>query len=138
MKTQMFELNVRVLIYREEGDFVAHALEFDLLGYGKTKAEAMSALEAVIKTHLEFCFEQGLAESAISPAPEEFFERWEKAQKKSFVDALEDGDRCDSLKCRAAIIALDPNDLAKLADQARKMKGRKVAGKPKFEPVLCG
>ena len=52
MEAHVYDFQIRVLIYRENGEFVAHALEMDLLGCGETEAEALRELEDLIEAQI--------------------------------------------------------------------------------------
>src|SRR6266446_7065633 len=81
MKAHFYTLAIRVLLYKEGNQFVAHALELDIPAYGKTEAEAQKELEALINNQLSFAACNGEPENVHFPAPKEFFDRWEKANQ---------------------------------------------------------
>ena len=49
VRTKALRVPVRVVFYREDGEWVAHCLEFDLIGDGTTKQEALSRLAISIQ-----------------------------------------------------------------------------------------
>lgn len=69
---QALNIPLRIVFYQEEGDWVAHCLEFDLLGSGVTQKEAISCLAGAIFTQLQFSIEQNAPEVLFSPAPGEY------------------------------------------------------------------
>jgi hypothetical protein len=75
----IYDLGVRVLICREEGEVCAHALELDLLGYGKTENEAISELFEAIQCQISFARSKDDDSILRFPASQEFFDRWEAA-----------------------------------------------------------
>jgi hypothetical protein len=77
--THIYGLVVRVLIYQEDEEICAHALELDLLGYGKTEKEAISELFKVIQCQISFARTNNDDSILRSPAPKEFYDRWESA-----------------------------------------------------------
>jgi hypothetical protein len=79
--THVYDIPLRVLIYKEDGEFVAHALEMDLLGYGATQSNAMDALLEMIFCQLSFAHEKKDARLLMFPAEPEIFARWEKARE---------------------------------------------------------
>ncbi|MBA2269779.1 MAG: hypothetical protein H0W20_04160 [Chthoniobacterales bacterium] len=81
MKAHFYDLTIRVLIYKEGDQFVAHALEFDIIAYGKTEAAAKKELEMLLDNQLSFAACLGKPDIVHFPAPKEFFERWEKANQ---------------------------------------------------------
>jgi hypothetical protein len=44
---------IRIVFYQEEGVWIAHCLEFDLIGDGSTQKEAMECLEGAIAAQVE-------------------------------------------------------------------------------------
>ena len=52
-------LTTRVLLYRDEGEWIAHSLELDLVGTGENEEEAKKELVGAIVTQVEFCHEKG-------------------------------------------------------------------------------
>lgn len=79
MEAHVYDFQLRVLLYREDGEFVAHALEMDLLGYGKTEAEALRDLKGLIESQVTFARQMNDDTLLDFPAPKELFARWEKA-----------------------------------------------------------
>lgn len=136
VKTHVYDLNVRVLIYKEDDSIVAHALELDLLGYGKSIEEAKTNLKKAIDEQIRFCSHVDQPAMAHFPAPQEYFDRWEKAQRDSINCVLDGCDAKDHWQGRAEFITLDAADLQRLNEQGKKMKGPNK--KPVYEPVACG
>ena len=62
---------LRVVFYQDEGDWIAHCLEFDLLGDGPTKEEAARQLEKAIATQFECFLENRDINNLFCPAPAE-------------------------------------------------------------------
>lgn len=81
MKTHCYDLTIRVLIYKEDNQFVAHALELDILAYGNTEEAAKKELEGLLGNQLSFAACKEKPEMVLFPAPKEFFDRWEKANR---------------------------------------------------------
>jgi len=80
-EAHIYDLGVRVLISQEDdGEFCAHALELDLLGYGKTEDKAISELLATIQCQISFARSKN--DDGLLPfrAPQEFYDKWEAAQ----------------------------------------------------------
>jgi hypothetical protein len=72
-----------VLLWEEDGEVYAHALEVDLLGSGPTEESALSDLLQALDTQVSFAALHNV-ESAIShPAPKEDFDRWEELHRES-------------------------------------------------------
>jgi len=81
VKTHYYDLAIRVLIYKEGEEFVAHALEMDIPAYGTTEEAAKKELENLVENQLSFVASKGKQEMIYFPAPQEFFDRWETAQR---------------------------------------------------------
>jgi len=73
MKKQL-RIPLRVFFYKEDGDWVAHCLEFDLLGDGETKEEALESLSGAIEIQVEEFILSGNAENLFAIAESRYFE----------------------------------------------------------------
>ncbi len=69
MKT--FRIPLRVVFYREDGDWVAHCLEFDLCGNGTSKQEALSSLSEAIEVQVKESVRHNNPRNLFSPASSE-------------------------------------------------------------------
>lgn len=67
---------LRVVFYQEDGDWIAHCLEFDLLGDGKTKEEAARQLGGAIETQVGCFLENRNIHNLFMPAPAEIQSRF--------------------------------------------------------------
>jgi hypothetical protein len=101
-----YDLGIRVLIYQEDGQFCAHALEVDLLGYGKTETEAVSELFEAIRCQLAFARAKDDDSILRFPAPKEFYDRWEAAHAAA-LRKLVFPDKSKAFAIRATCIAID-------------------------------
>ena len=72
MKT--FRIPLRVVFYQEEGAWIAHCLEFDLVGDGDSCKAALDSLAEAIGLQLEASVEHGNPRNLFRPAPGEFFQ----------------------------------------------------------------
>jgi hypothetical protein len=81
VKSHYYNLVIRVLIYKERDQFVAHALEMDIPAYGATEEAAKRELEDLVDNQLGFAASKGKQEMIYFPAPRKFFDRWEKANR---------------------------------------------------------
>jgi len=79
MDTHIYNLGIRVLIYEEDGAVCAHALELDLVGYGKTEKKAISALHDMIQAQITFAKFKNDDKLLPFPAPKDIYDRWETA-----------------------------------------------------------
>lgn len=66
-----YRVALRVLLYPEGGSWVAHCLEFDLVGAGAQQDEALQQLAGAIETQVAWSVEQGDPSLLFSPAPRE-------------------------------------------------------------------
>ncbi len=73
VRTKALRVPVRVVFYREDGEWVAHCLEFDLIGDGTTKQEALSRLARAISIQVEAAFDDDNIENLFSPADSKYF-----------------------------------------------------------------
>ena len=75
----MGNLAVHVILHREENQYVAHCLEFDLVAQGTTTDEAFRNLLDAIELQVEYSQETGDLENLIQLAPVEDWQRLVKA-----------------------------------------------------------
>jgi predicted RNase H-like HicB family nuclease len=69
-------ISLRIVFYREDEFWVAHCLEFDLMGHGATKKEALSLLtEAIEAQALESLSDNNLG-NLFTPADGKFLAMW--------------------------------------------------------------
>lgn len=72
------ELDYTVQIWREENQFVAHALPLDVMSSGKTVEEARKALDEAVRLFLGTSTETGVLELVLEEAGyERRGDRWE-------------------------------------------------------------
>lgn len=79
---------IRVVFYREAGVWIAHCLEFDLMGDGSTKAEAVRRLWDAMLVQMEASLKYNNPSNLFSPADGKFFEMF-AAGKDVAVGELE-------------------------------------------------
>jgi hypothetical protein len=117
MNTHHYDLQIRVLVTKEDGEFVAHALELDLVGYGASDQAALEALTEMILAQISFAAQKG--DDGLIPfrAPAEYFERWDVAN----LAALKQGiltDKPVKLDAKAVVVTFTQQDVK--AARARK------------------
>jgi predicted RNase H-like HicB family nuclease len=71
---ELFDISLRVVFYKDDNRWIAHCLEFDLLGDGRTKEKALESLTAAIDLQLEESFKHKNPGNLFSPAPSEAWE----------------------------------------------------------------
>jgi len=64
---------LRIVFYREGGDWIAHCLEFDLMGDGPSKEEALKTLSEAIALQVEASIEFKNKANLFSPADGKYF-----------------------------------------------------------------
>lgn len=57
MSNKPFSMGFRVVFYREHDRIIAHALEFDLIGDGENREEALKRLSTAITIQVEFAMQ---------------------------------------------------------------------------------
>jgi hypothetical protein len=69
-----FEVDLKAVLYRSSEDpkvWIAHALDFDILGHGKNHAEALRMLGAALNELISFRVSHNLPPFELIPAPPE-------------------------------------------------------------------
>lgn len=122
MNTYVYDFQIRVLLTKEDGDVVAHALEMDLVGYGATEKEALATLTEMIEAQISFAAQQGDDSLIHFPAPADYVKRWEAAQAAALKRDLF-ADKSVKLSAKAIVVTFTKQDMLKA------VRGRK------FSPV---
>ena len=96
----------RVLVYQDEtGDYVAQALEFDLIGSGDSPNKALKDLEHAVEAQVTFAVQKAQLSMIYFKAPAEYEKRWLEAARKG-VQNLADGDVAMGFKAVATFISI--------------------------------
>ena len=74
MNTQALRIPIRTVFYREGDEWYAHCLEFDLVGSGLTKPEALTSLREAIAIQIEQSIERGNPANLFTPADGRLFQ----------------------------------------------------------------
>jgi hypothetical protein len=74
-------ISVRVLLSRDDNRWVAHCLEFDLLGDGSTKVEAIRQLWQAIGIQVEESKRLNNRANLFNPAPPIYWERFARGRE---------------------------------------------------------
>jgi hypothetical protein len=71
-----------VLVYRdEEGDWIAHCLDFSLLAHARKPRDAIKKLIGVMIAHIEYLEKNDLMDQLYAfPAPREYWEKLREAE----------------------------------------------------------
>jgi len=75
-----FRIPLRVVFYQEEKSWVAHCLEFDLVGAGSDRDKAFASLNAAIATQLLWSLEKNDMGRLFSPAPGRYEEMFAESE----------------------------------------------------------
>ena len=87
---------LRALLYKEDGEYAAHCLEFDIAGTSKESFEdACDELNELIQVHIEYAYENDNLEHLYKPAPAKY---WNMLHRSDSYDrdnqkTIEVGDR---------------------------------------------
>ncbi len=77
--------SVHILVHLEDGVWIAHCLEFDLLADGEDPKSALTRLFGVIETHINYIYKNGLTDELYRPAPVEY---WRKLARAHFAGEI--------------------------------------------------
>lgn len=69
-------ISLRVVFYYEQDRWIAHCLEFDLMGDGDTQPEALECLSEAISLQIDASLVHNNPENLFTPAEGKFFHRF--------------------------------------------------------------
>jgi hypothetical protein len=95
-KKNSIELFLRVLGYKENDSWMAHCLEMDLVGSGRTFQEALRELSDLIDAQICFSIFKGNPSLLYHPAPPELIETYTRLNQdmlNSFPEPIESENR---------------------------------------------
>jgi len=72
---------IRVVLYQEDGRWIAHCLEFDLLGDGATQEDALQCLKGAIQTQIDAVVDHDSLESLYFPAEGKYFRMYAEGRE---------------------------------------------------------
>ena len=92
--TKKHHFVLSVLVWQEEGAWIAQALEHDFCAHGISEDAAVHSLGRVIVTHMQLskASDQSHPLGDVKSAPDEFWEAWGKAEQSQEATRLADGD----------------------------------------------
>jgi hypothetical protein len=76
-------------ICKEDNDYVAHALNFDIVSVGPTEEEAVHKMRLAVKTYIEFGLQHNLDDDILYPAPKEFWDRISQDMPIKMMEPIE-------------------------------------------------
>lgn len=90
-KPAYFEATINILGSKEDGEWVALALEMDLRGYGATWEEAVDDLRDVVLMQIRFAHSKGQVDMIWRRADEEHWNRFAEVRREKLMRAIADG-----------------------------------------------
>jgi predicted RNase H-like HicB family nuclease len=66
--SQVMRIPLRIVFYKEDGEWLAHCLEFDLIGAGESRASALASLGEAIAIQVEASVEHNNPANLFAPA----------------------------------------------------------------------
>jgi hypothetical protein len=72
----------------KDGKVVAHSLDFDLVSVAENEQKALDKLRLSVKTYVEYGLSNCWGEDILFPAPQEYWERFDKATKIQQMDPI--------------------------------------------------
>jgi hypothetical protein len=76
---------VNVMIYSDEGEWCALALEMDVRGYGATADAAVADLVDMLHAQVSFAIHNGHPESVWHRSDDQYWQMWERARRSRFM-----------------------------------------------------
>lgn len=69
-------IQLRAVFYKESATWIAHCLEMDVMGHGRTKQKAFASLKEAITLQLANSLQHGNRANIFMPADAKFFEMY--------------------------------------------------------------
>jgi hypothetical protein len=121
MHARIQNFRIRVLISREKREFMARALEMDLLGHGTTAKEALAELVQAVEAQISFSQFKKDSSMIFFPADPHYFARWEEANMNTLKSQLL-GDIPAKMEA-AATISFSPRKIKSLRERGFRPAG---------------
>lgn len=118
MEANLYDFQIRVLLSEDEKSIVAHALEMDLVAYGKTEKEATEELDNLIRNQISFAIEKQEDHLMYFRAPDEYFEEWEKAHAAALKGMVVPG-KCATIHVKAMSICFSRREIEQIRKHSR-------------------
>lgn len=71
-----FDIPLRIVLYQEDSRWVAHCLEFNILGDGDTRPDALGSLSQAVRIQVEESLRVDNPRNLFDPADGEYFHRF--------------------------------------------------------------
>lgn len=88
MNSRIEKFAIRALVSREKEEFVARALEMDLLGFGATPEDAIDELIESVEAQISFSKYKNDSSMIFFQAEEKYLKRWEEANLRTLKSEL--------------------------------------------------
>src|SRR6266705_5282156 len=111
MEKNIYDFHIRVLLYKDDGDFVAHALEMDLVAYGDSERTALKELHELVCCQISFAHQQGDDSLVNFPASRDLFDRWETAHAAALKSQILP-DKSVKMNTKAVFIRFSKSELS--------------------------
>lgn len=116
MNHHCYDLSIRVLLSSEDDQFVAHALELDLVAHGDTEKEAIEELHEMMIAQLSFAAQMEKPEMVNHPAPKEYLKRWDEANQKALIGVVSK-DKAGAFHTKAVCSQITAQELREIRSQ---------------------
>lgn len=107
-KSVYFETTLSILGYREDGEWVALALEMDLRGYGRTWTEALEELDELVLMQISFAHFKGQIDMIWKSAEEQYWELFRQAQRARLAEVAAAEHADDQVEFHAGGLVIPP------------------------------
>ncbi|MFY9988589.1 MAG: hypothetical protein WAK31_27800 [Chthoniobacterales bacterium] len=114
------ELSFRVLLYKEDGEWTAHALELDLIGSGESEDSALADLHKAVGCQISFAIQKKDISMLSREAPKEYFVRWKEAQEGAIEGLVLSNKEDKCVTVRATFLLIESSETEKIVKKARK------------------
>jgi hypothetical protein len=111
METRIYDFQARILVTRDDDQYVAHALEMDLVAYGDTEHAAIDEVINLMQNQISFALQKGQMHLIDHKAPKEFFDEWEKAQTDFLLGVVSGKGKCAQVKMRALTVVFHREEI---------------------------
>ena len=88
-------MNLRVLGYKEDGEWCALCLEMDLRGYGKTFEDALKELSAAVLNQFTFAIQMDNPDLLLRKAEIKYFSLYYRLRRKALADYIRGASESD-------------------------------------------
>jgi len=72
MDVCQYEFPIRVLLYQEDGEIIAHAIDLDIVAEGESEESAKKNLRQLIENQISFAIQNGEEHLIWRKAPQEY------------------------------------------------------------------